>query len=101
MATHYERYLHKTRVSGRAANFLEKSLIKNHALTKTAWTSSATVSVKPFRKRVAMVLIKRLKELTVDQLRKAAGADPQALHVVPDRKEVAGIFTDTAGETLD
>jgi len=30
-----------------SANFLEKSLIKNHALTKTAWSSDATVGDKP------------------------------------------------------
>lgn len=39
--------------------------------------------------------------LTVDKLRKAASANPKALHFVPDRHEVMGVFTCAAAEAAD
>jgi len=37
----------------------------------------------------------------VNQLWKAASADPQALHFVPERQEVMGVFAGSADEAAD
>ena len=39
--------------------------------------------------------------MVMNQLGKAASADPKALHVVPEGKKVVGIFAGTAGEAPD
>ncbi len=39
--------------------------------------------------------------LTMNQLGEAAGTDPEALHFVPERKEIVGIFAGSAAEAVN
>lgn len=96
MAEHHGRDLYKTSISARVGRFVALQL-KFHL---GGWSPllSALLTLKRANLGAQDLYLTRL---TMNQFRKAACTNPKALHVMPERNEIAGGFVGPTGEALN